>query len=85
MSIYKQPGAETLLSRAIVQFGIDARFDTLVLPGRYNYRSVPLWSPAGLIARRAGCSKRTAFRWMWAHDLFRYRRDHYVRPTRKAA
>ena len=85
MSLYKCPGAQTLLSHAVVQFGIDAMFDTLILPDRYNYRSVPLWSPVKKIADRAGCSRRTAFRWFWSHDLFRYRTDNYVRPTRRAA
>lgn len=83
-SLFKRPGAKCELSRAVVQFGIRQELDTLILTGKYNYRKVPLWAPAELIARRAGCSRRTAYRWRWMHDLFVYGTD-VARQSRRAA
>ncbi|WP_230685502.1 hypothetical protein, partial [Streptococcus pneumoniae] len=71
MILYKCPGAKTLLSRSVVQFGIDPVFDTLILTHKYNYRSVPLWSTDEVIARRAKCSARTACRWRWSHGWYK--------------
>lgn len=81
--LFKKPGAKCELSKAVVQFGMYPQFDTLIFLGRYNYRSMPLWSPAKEIARRAGCSERTACRWGWFHDFRKYRTDNPGRKSRR--
>lgn len=79
---FKRPGGKSDLKRAVVQFGIAAQYDDLIILSKRTSTHGPMWVLDRELAKRGKCSPCTVYRWRRSRALRKYETDYYVRPSR---